>query len=99
MKTKFSLLIVIHLVCTVAILAQNSTSELKHREEIYALIENYTKSREMQDTALLNSILTTDIDQLVSSGEWRYGKEGAMKGMMRSSESNPGDRPLKVETI
>ncbi len=79
--------------------AQNSTQNQKAEKDIYALIDNYTKSRETQDTALLNSILTPDIDQLVSSGEWRYGKEGAMKGMMRSSESNPGKRTITVDKI
>jgi len=36
------------------------------------------------------------VDQLVSSGEWRTGIEGAMKGMVRSSTSNPGKRTLVV---
>jgi hypothetical protein len=48
---------------------------------------------------LLKSILTPDIDQLVSSGEWRTGIEGAMKGMAGSSTNNPGKRTLKVEKI
>ena len=63
------------------------------------MIENYTKSRETMDTILLKSILTTDVDQLVSSGEWRIGIEGAMKGMVRSSTSNPGNRTIKIEKI
>jgi len=48
------------------------------------------------DTVMLKSILTPDVDQLVSSGEWRTGIEGAMKGMVRSSTSNPGKRTLVV---
>lgn len=79
--------------------AQKITSALKAEKEIHVLIENYTNSRENQDTVLLNSILTPEIDQLVSTGEWRYGKEGAMKGMMRSSESNPGKRTITVDKI
>ena len=92
------LCIIIILISTEYISAQ-STSTNKQSRDIIALIENYTKARETGDTLLLKSILTTDIDQLVSSGEWRYGKEGAMKGMMRSSESNPGKRIITVEKI
>ena len=79
--------------------AQNTSLTQKAEKEIYALIDKYSQSRESIDTALLNSILTPDIDQLVSSGEWRYGKEGAMKGMVRSSTSNSGKRTIKIEKI
>jgi len=51
------------------------------------------------DTVLLDQILTEDVDQLVSSGIWRNGKEESVKGMLRSSTSNPGDRKLTVEKI
>jgi uncharacterized protein (TIGR02246 family) len=98
MKT-FSLFVLLNLAGSFIISAQNLSDNKSQEREINALIDNYTKARETQDTILLNSILTSDIDQLVSSGEWRYGKEGAMKGMMRSSESNPGKRTIKVDKI
>lgn len=63
------------------------------------MVEKYAQSRENIDTMLLKSILTTDINQLVSSGEWRIGKKGAIKGMVRSSTSNSGKRTLKVDKI
>jgi len=98
MKT-ISLFILLTLMGPLIIKGQNSPDKKNTKQEIIKLIDNYTKSRETQDTTLLNSILTSDIDQLVSSGEWRYGKEGAMKGMMRSSESNPGKRTITVDKI
>ena len=75
--------------------AQNSADE----KAIRALIDQYAQAREQQDTVLLKSILTQEVDQLVSSGTWRRGIEGAMQGMMRSSRSNPGERVLTVENI
>ncbi|WP_040400215.1 nuclear transport factor 2 family protein [Cecembia lonarensis] len=65
--------------------------------KILTLIDEYSKARENQDTLLLKSILTTEVDQLVSSGEWRTGISEAMYGMQRSSANNPGQRQLKVE--
>jgi len=93
------LLIFIILTSATSTFAQNTSDENKHKQEITSLIEKYTQSRETLDTVLLKSILTLDIDQLVSSGEWRTGIEGAMKGMVRSSTSNPGDRTIKIEKI
>lgn len=67
--------------------------------KITQLIDQYSQARETQDTVLLKSILTDDIDQLVSSGEWRNGKNESVKGMQNSTQSNPGSRTLKVEKI
>mgnify|MGYP005750984135 CR=1 FL=1 len=67
--------------------------------KIHHLINQYSEAREKQDTDLLKSILTEDIDQLVSSGEWRNGISEAIQGMQSSSQSNPGTRTLEVEKI
>lgn len=79
--------------------AQNPNANKTHEKEIYALIDKYTQARDTKDLDLLNSILTEDIDQLVSSGTWRSGKEESMAGMMRSSDSNPGDRTITVDKL
>ncbi len=67
--------------------------------KIHQLIDQYSEAREKQDTVLLKSILTEDMDQLVSSGEWRSGIREAVDGMLRSSNSNPGTRKLQIEKI
>jgi hypothetical protein len=66
---------------------------------IYDLVDAYSEAREKQDTVLLKKILTTDVDQLVSTGEWRTGIGESIAGMMRSSASVPGTRTLTVEKI
>ena len=88
-----------HVMTTNFLYAQDATTHSKQQQAIKSLIDQYAQAREKQDTVLLKSILTEDIDQLVSSGEWRRGMEGAMEGMMRSSSSNPGDRTLTVDHI
>lgn len=67
--------------------------------KIHHLIDHYSEARESQDTVLLKSILMKDVDQLVSSGEWRTGIREAVDGMLRSSNTNPGIRKLHVEKI
>ena len=73
--------------------------DLEDGKAIIGLIANYAKARESIDTVMLRYIVTEDIDQLVSNGEWRHGVEAAVKGMAASSRSNPGDRVLKVERV
>lgn len=91
------LTVVLNLMFTTFIYAQEI--DPKQEGEIHALIDAYVQAREKKDSVLLKNILTTDIDQLVSSGEWRSGQQEAMDGMMRSSKSNPGSRTITIERI
>jgi hypothetical protein len=96
---KIIILFHISIICAVSINSQSISVNVNQDKEIHSLIEKYSQSRETSDTVLLKSILTADVDQLVSSGEWRNGINGAMKGMVRSSAGNPGTRTLKIEKI
>jgi hypothetical protein len=79
--------------------AQDNTANNKQTQDIHALIDQYTQAREKKDTILLERILTTDVDQLISSGRWRNGRHESMKGMLQSSANNPGTRKLIIEKI
>ena len=71
----------------------------EQKKEIYSLIDKYSQAREKGDTILLKSILTTDVDQLVSTGEWRNGISASVKGMLNSSANSPGTRTLTIDKI
>jgi hypothetical protein len=79
--------------------SQNNMPDQRQRKAISFLIDQYSEAREKSDTVLLKTILTTDIDQLVSNGEWRNGIDTAVRGMQKSSANNPGTRTLRVEKI
>ncbi|MEP6948103.1 MAG: DUF4440 domain-containing protein [Ginsengibacter sp.] len=89
------------LLLTIALFGYGQDIKLseRQRKDITALIDQYSLARESRDTVLLKKILTTDIDQLVSTGEWRSGISAAVEGMMKSSTSNPGSRTLTVDKI
>ena len=78
---------------------QNNTPDNNQKKAMAALINQYAQAREKRDTGLLKRILTPDVDQLVSNGEWRNGISAAVQGMMNSSVSNPGIRTLNVVKI
>ncbi|MBL7871785.1 MAG: nuclear transport factor 2 family protein [Cyclobacteriaceae bacterium] len=86
------------LLLSTSLQAQLTLSD-KQQKAIASVINKYTQARETKDTVLLKAILTPDIDQLVSSGEWRTGMSTAVQGMLRSSESNSGKRTITIEKI
>jgi len=47
----------------------------------------------------VSALFVSDADQLVSSGEWRRGREVLVKGALGSSARTPGTRTLDVEAI
>jgi ketosteroid isomerase-like protein len=71
----------------------------QQKKDIYHLIDQYSLARENRDTVLLKKILTTDVDQLVSSGEWRNGIASSVKGMQNSSATSPGTRTLTIDKL
>ena len=87
------------LIIVASSIAQSLNATDQQNREIKTLVANYTKARDVQDPDLLESILTDDIDQLVSSGTWRKGKTESMAGMMRSSQNNGGKRTITVESV
>ena len=93
------LLLLFNITGVMFLYAQNNVPDDQQRKAITALIDQYAQAREKKDTTLLKTILTNDIDQLVSSGEWRNGMSESVKGMMRSSANTPGTRTLNVEKI
>ncbi|MEP7108030.1 MAG: DUF4440 domain-containing protein [Ferruginibacter sp.] len=81
------------------LIGQQSTPDTLQRKVITSLIDQYSVAREKSDTILLKSILATDVDQLVSTGEWRDGIGASVQGMLKSSGNRPGTRTLRVEKI
>lgn len=93
MKTTLLLLVI-----SLSLQAQ-PTLTTSQQKAITSVIERYTLARETKDTILLKTILSPEIDQLVSSGEWRTGINTAVQGMLRSSENNAGKRTISIDKI
>ncbi len=96
---KVSLMFLFHLTGFVFLYGQQTTVSDDLQKTLTSLIDQYSQARENRDTVLLKTILTSNVDQLVSTGEWRVGINAAVEGMMRSSTNNPGTRTLHVEKI
>ena len=78
-----------------SVLAQDRAQEPAVRD----LVAKYAAARESSDVKAIGSLFTDDADQLVSSGEWRKGRDALVRGMIESSRQNSGTRTITVETI
>ncbi|HTP35860.1 MAG TPA: SgcJ/EcaC family oxidoreductase [Candidatus Acidoferrales bacterium] len=66
---------------------------------VKAVVARYVDAREKRDASAIEALFTKDADQLVSSGEWRRGREAVVRGTLASSESTGGRRTITVETV
>lgn len=68
-------------------------------DAIRDVVKKYVEAREKIDPKAIEALFTNDADQLVSSGEWRKGREAVVRGTVTSSQSNSGRRTITVESI
>jgi len=66
---------------------------------IRQVVRNYLIAREHRDPKAVREVFTPDADQLVSTGEWRRGREALVRGTLASSESTRGRRTITIQTI
>ena len=81
--------------------ASAGTAEANASDEaaIKDVVARYVDARDRKDAKATEALFTADADQLVSSGEWRKGREAVVRGTMASSESSGGKRTITVETV
>lgn len=66
---------------------------------IRAAVQRYVDIREHPDPEALTNLFTAKADQLVSSGEWRKGREAVVKGTIAASQREAGKRTITIESI
>ena len=66
---------------------------------VRAVVEKYLEAREHRDAKALADLFTIDADQLVSSGEWRKGRDEIVSGTLASSDRTGGTRTIAIQTV
>lgn len=82
-----------------ALTAQSVSSNESDKAAIRDVVKKYVAAREHMDAAAIRRLFTAGADQLVSSGEWRKGREAVVHGTMASSQRTGGTRSITVESI
>src|SRR3982751_78166 len=88
-------LVILFLVAGAPLSAQKPADEAAVRD----VVKRYVDARELRDPKAVEALFTTDSDQLVSSGQWRKGRDEVVKGTLASSEASGGKRTITVETV
>jgi uncharacterized protein (TIGR02246 family) len=70
-----------------------------HEAAVRAVVARYVEAREARDQAAVAAVFTADADQLVSSGEWRTGREQVVSGSLESTQRTGGSREILVERV
>ena len=94
MRTKFVILLCSS--CVGLCLAQSGRNDDAVVREV---VSKYVDARERIDPKAVEALFTSDADQLVSSGEWRKGRDAVVRGAMASSQSTGGKRTITVEQV
>jgi uncharacterized protein (TIGR02246 family) len=89
------LLLVILVSAASAMRAQSASDETTLR----ATVQKYFDARDAQQPGDVERLFTPDADQLVSSGEWRKGREAIVQGTLASSRNAQGKRTIAIESI
>jgi uncharacterized protein (TIGR02246 family) len=79
--------------------AQSSVGGPSDEAAIRDVVKRYVDARGNRDPKAVEALFTSEADQLVSSGEWRRGREAVVRGTQGSSERNPGVRTITADTI
>ncbi|MDX2041932.1 MAG: SgcJ/EcaC family oxidoreductase [Acidobacteriota bacterium] len=76
-----------------------SDKRSKDETAIREVVAKYVDARERIDPKATEALFTADADQLVSSGEWRKGREAVVSGSMASSRNSGGKRTITLESV
>ena len=90
-----AMIVVVSLVLRTDLGSATAADEAPIRE----IVQKYMDARDHQDAHALESLFTADADQLVSSGEWRKGRDALVRGTLASSRNTGGQRTIAVESI
>lgn len=82
-----------------AVLVQAQSAGAADEAAIRQVVHNYLDAREHRDAKAVADVFTADADQLVSTGEWRRGRDELVRGTLASSDSTGGRRTITIRTI
>jgi uncharacterized protein (TIGR02246 family) len=88
-------------ICLTAVISSLAQTQAVHTDEsdIREIVNQYVAARDQSDRSAIARLFTEDADQLVSSGEWRKGREEVVRGTLASSQAASGKRTITVESV
>jgi uncharacterized protein (TIGR02246 family) len=95
---RFLLVLLICSACVGRIDAQVAGAA-KDEAAVREVVKRYVDAREQREPKAVAALFAANADQLVSTGEWRKGRDELVRGMLASSGRNSGKRTITVESV
>lgn len=97
MRSLAALIVGVTVLTTISISGRQSRNA--DEQAVRDVVARYVAAREARDPAAVAALFTADADQLVSSGEWRLGRDKVVAGSLASTERTGGKREIAVERV
>jgi uncharacterized protein (TIGR02246 family) len=95
---KYAFLLIALAVCGAAAQAQPA-NRAADEAAVRAAIQAFIGTREANDAAGLSALLTQDVDQRLTSGNVRSGREAVVSGSLSTTQSTGGRRTITVDSL
>ena len=97
---KLNLSSIVLVLTTVAATGQAETIDrTADQNAIRQVVARYLDARNHADPAKTRDVLTPDADQLVSSGEWRRGRDSLLEGAMAMSNKHTAQSSIHLDAV
>jgi uncharacterized protein (TIGR02246 family) len=86
--------------CTVlSAFGQSPPNRATDEAAIGAVVKAFIDTREANDSAGLAALLTEDVDQRLTSGRIRKGRDEVVSGSLATTQSTGGRRTITIESV
>ncbi|MGD8323809.1 MAG: SgcJ/EcaC family oxidoreductase [Gammaproteobacteria bacterium] len=99
MKFRVLLMLLLMNILPISVPAQQSPGRSGDEAEIRQVVQAFIETRERNDRDGLAALLTADVDQLVTTGRMRSGREAVVDGSLNTTAGTGGSRRIAIETI
>ena len=96
---RWGILVVCLVTAASVVAAQKPPATAADETAVRDLVRHFTEARMRSDAKALEALLTADVDQYTSAGEWRRGLARVVQGMIETSARNPGTRAIEVAAV
>ena len=80
-------------------LAQEPANRAEDEAAIRRVVQAFIETREDDAADALRALLTEDVDQQITSGRMRSGREAVIDGSLETTRSAGGTRTITIESI
>jgi uncharacterized protein (TIGR02246 family) len=99
MRTLCSLMLLLLTVGSDVVRGQGPAGRAQDEAAIKKVVQAFIGTRDNNDAESLRVLLTEDVDQQVTSGGMRSGREAVVKGSLATTQSTGGQRTIARGTI